>query len=298
MELSSDMTEFISSGGKCPKCGRLLRRRTSGTTPSPPTGRLAVMLGKASLFGSLTQLGYGPVQPVRKALPQLIGPRIEVKHSQNQEYLLCKHCNYSWWVMKSETRRTIKRGIQESSKPIVVRRRPSQGSKLDLQSKTPGIRLGLDFTNSRITRIRERNRTEEPIGEEVRIFDQSRTTASAVETIGLSRTAEWAFTIDTSRARVLGGNAGPNVTGLASLQGKMENSLLVRYSPSWKQSITREQSTAITVPAGKKIRVTVRWKRIWQEGMIVLRHPSGPTSDVPFRVTVMLAFDKETVDLK
>jgi hypothetical protein len=78
----------------------------------------------------------------------------------------------------------------------------------------------------------------------------------------------------------------------------MENSLSVRYSPSWKQSITREQNTAISVPAGRKIKVTVRWKRIWQEGVIVLRHPSGPAAHVPFRVTVMLAFDKETVDLK
>jgi hypothetical protein len=202
---------------------------------------------------------------------------------------------------KKETKPVIRRPSQsgwQNIKPVISR--SSQSGRREVQSSRPKVELRVDFTYSRIAGIRETTRTEESIGEETRIFDQSQTTASAVETMGLSHTAEWASTVDTTRARTFGGSAGLSIAilGIASLQGKMENSLSVRYSSSWKQSITREQSTAITIPAGKKVRVTVRWKRIWQEGVIVLRSPSGPRAYVPFRVTVMLAFDKETVDLK
>jgi hypothetical protein len=160
------------------------------------------------------------------------------------------------------------------------------------------VQAQIDFSNSSIAKISETTRKEEFIGEERYTFGQLGTTASAVETIGLSHTAEWTVTVDTARARTLGGSAELRVFGLASIRGTIETSLTEKYSDAWKQSTSRLQSTAVSVPAGKKIRVTVRWKRIWQEGEVTLRKSDGTLATVPFRVTVMLGFDKETVDLK
>lgn len=149
MGLSSDMREFISSGGKCPKCGRLLRRPTFGTTPSQ-TGRFAVILAERLLTGPSTPgFGLSLVYPVQKVLPYLIGPRVEVKRSQNREYLLCKNCNHSWWVMKpeaqkKETKPVIRRPSQSGQqkiKPVISR--SSQSGQRKVQSYRPKVEYAL-----------------------------------------------------------------------------------------------------------------------------------------------------------
>jgi len=98
-------------------------------------------------------------------------------------------------------------------------------------------------------------------------------------------------TIDSTRARTTGGNAELHLLGLASVRGNIDATLTNKYSATWKQSISRQQRTAITIPAGKKVKVTIRWKRIWQEGEVTLRNPAGTLVRLPFRVTVMLGFD-------
>jgi hypothetical protein len=266
MELSSDMWKFISSGGDCPKC----HRRLTLLYVAP---RLAAPKAWTALGG------FGPVRPVKEAIPQLIGPNVGVRRFIGVEFLDCKYCGKSWSVLKLEApRSTALQGIG------LIKRAPQP--------------VTVDLSNSRIVRIRETTRKEEPAGEESYDFGQSGTTASAVETIGLSHTTEWAVTIDTARARTTGGNAELRLVGVASVRGNIDATLTKKYSATWRQSISRQQSTAVTIPAGKRVRVTVRWKRIWQEGEVDLRTPTGTIVTLPFRVTIMLGFDKETVDLK
>ena len=164
------------------------------------------------------------------------------------------------------------------------------------ETPPPNPPVKKDFArNTKIT-ITETIRTEEPIGEEVRTFDQSRTTASSEETISLSHTSEWTATVDTSKGMTVGGTGQAKVMGLGSVQGTIEANLTKRYLKTWKAATSRHQSTKVNVPAGRKVKVTVRWKRIWQEGKVTLRARDGSLVNVPFRVTVGLSFDKQTED--
>jgi hypothetical protein len=166
------------------------------------------------------------------------------------------------------------------------------------QSAQPITPVTVDFSKSRIGPIRETTtRREEFIREERRIIDHSRTSASAVETIGLTHTAEWDVTIDTSHVRALAGNIQLNAVGLGSVRGNIAKTLTRRYSTTWKQSISHQQSTTVNVPAGKKVQLIIRWKRIWQQGEVTLRARDGHSATIPFEVTVALGFDTETVDL-
>jgi hypothetical protein len=172
---------------------------------------------------------------------------------------------------------------------------PPVTAPAEIKATPPPVRK--DLTRSKIDKTIETVRTEEPIGEEKRTFDQSRTTASSVETIGLSHTAEWTVTVDASEAQIVGGTGQLTLIGVGSVQGKIEASLTKKYSNSWKTATSRKQETNITVPAGKMVKVIVRWKRIWQEGEVHLRARDGTLVALPFRVTVGLSFDKEIVDI-
>jgi hypothetical protein len=77
---------------------------------------------------------------------------------------------------------------------------PPVTAPAEIKATPPPVRK--DLTRSKIDKTIETVRTEEPIGEEKRTFDQSRTTASSVETIGLSHTAEWTVTVDASEAQM------------------------------------------------------------------------------------------------
>jgi hypothetical protein len=167
-----------------------------------------------------------------------------------------------------------------------------------IQDVERAIKRAVDFSEARLIETRETSQREELIGEETRIFDQSQTKASAVETIGLSHTAEWGVTIDTNDARAFGGNAEVKILGVGSVGGSIERRLTETYSSKWKQSTSRQQTTSISIPAGGKVRVTVRWRRIWQQGVVTLENPAGARASVPFEVTIMLGFDKVTEDLK
>ena len=281
MELSSDMQTFISSGGRCPKC-----RRGLGRTP------IALQMGPAAVVAGKIALSDG--RSVKDALPHLVGPKLSVyPHRSLGESLQCTYCYASWNVWSSNP---LPSAPQISNEPTPQAPRTRQD--IVLGQILSAMQARMDFSNSSIVKISETSRMEEPIGEERYIFGQKGTTASAVETIGLSHTAEWTVTVDTARARTLGGSTGLGVSGLASIRGTIEASLTEKYSDTWKQSTSRQQTTAVSVPAGKKIRVTVRWKRIWQEGEITLRKSDGTQATVPFRVTVMLGFDQEIVDLR
>ncbi len=51
------------------------------------------------------------------------------------------------------------------------------------------------------------------------------------------------------------------------------------------------------MPPRKHVRVTLAWKRVWQDGVIKLSTRAGEQIELPYSMTVDLSFDKKTVDL-
>ena len=67
------------------------------------------------------------------------------------------------------------------------------------------------------------------------------------------------------------------------------------YSVSEDTKETCREEVSCQVPAHTKLTVVVRWKRIWQHGLV--QTAQGAVSlDIPFRVAVGLTFDQQQID--
>ncbi len=71
----------------------------------------------------------------------------------------------------------------------------------------------------------------------------------------------------------------------------------VHHSVGVKSTFTVQRMSEIRVPARKHVRVTLTWKRIWQDGIVNLRTTQGVDVAVPYSLTVDLGFDKKTDDV-
>ncbi len=61
---------------------------------------------------------------------------------------------------------------------------------------------------------------------------------------------------------------------------------------------TKETSTedvSCQAPAFRKLTIVVRWKRIWQHGIVVAMRDREPLQ-IPFRVAVAVTFDQQQIE--
>ena len=149
-----------------------------------------------------------------------------------------------------------------------------------------------------ISRISEATfRREEPLGDEVIAFNNAESSSTAVETIRLSRTARISMSVDLTKAKSISGSAGVTFLELAKVQASMQNEITNRYSFSAGSELTFEQTTVVNIPARTSVQVILHWKTIWATGTIVIAERNVEVAEIPFEVTVGLAFDKETRDV-
>jgi len=144
-------------------------------------------------------------------------------------------------------------------------------------------------------------RRSEPLHKEVRRFNNKKSSAATEETIRVSYTARVSTSVDLSETRTLSGNASVGFVNMLGAQASMGNDLMRHYSLGMEGELTYEQTTKIIVPAHKHVQVTLHWFRIWATGMITLseraRRSVEEVAEVPYEITVALAYDPETYDI-
>ncbi len=69
------------------------------------------------------------------------------------------------------------------------------------------------------------------------------------------------------------------------------------YSVSQDTRETCVEEVSCDVPAHTKLTIVVRWKRIWQHGLVQITQ-GGLTLRIPFRIAVAMTFDQEQIDQK
>lgn len=132
---------------------------------------------------------------------------------------------------------------------------------------------------------------EEPLGEEIRTFDNRRSATGITRSVKAGR--EWTRTLTVGDDRRT--TYGAEVSGGASwlrAKGNIERELQRNYSMESGTRHTFEEEISITVPERTAVRIQLRWKRIWQRGVVVLRNPDGTTSQVPYQIVVNITFDQ------
>jgi serine/threonine protein kinase len=138
---------------------------------------------------------------------------------------------------------------------------------------------------------------QEDHGDDVYTFDNSRSSSTSVETIHVAHTAKVEITIDLSKARSPGGQAGIRFLDFASIEGQIKSEIRMRHELALKEELVFDQTTAISIPASTHVRVVFHWKRVWQEGTVTLGQRGAALAEVPYAITIALRFDKETSDI-
>ncbi|WP_370961931.1 hypothetical protein [Amycolatopsis sp. cg9] len=139
-------------------------------------------------------------------------------------------------------------------------------------------------------------RSEEPDGTETRTIDNSRSGSSSVRRLRARRTwtrrQELGFERTTRRAA----SGSVQLFSVAELRGELERTVKATQADAVQEERTFEEEIEVTVPARTTVEVRLRWKRIWQEGHLVVTTSTGETYEIPYREVVGLTFDQENRD--
>jgi hypothetical protein len=148
-------------------------------------------------------------------------------------------------------------------------------------------------SDSRVATIvaTETARTPEYIGDDTHIIDGSASAISARSTIRASRRWRHAYQINKELARSVSGDAGLANFLPITLSARLDQTIKNAYSLETEEEQVFEQSIELDVPARTKLIVTLRWKRIWQDGYLVITQGTS-TVEVPYRVAVQLSYDQ------
>ena len=140
----------------------------------------------------------------------------------------------------------------------------------------------------------ETNRTEEFYGEDRRIIDNSRSSATPTRSFSFSK--EWSRTFDIGLEKATADGTALTIgeKDVAALRLSSETKLRQTYSVSDNTKETSSEEVSCEIPARCKLTVVVRWKRIWQEGFIIWAK-GGSSVNIPFRVAVGVTFDQELI---
>ncbi|MEV7279860.1 hypothetical protein [Streptomyces sp. NPDC093111] len=150
--------------------------------------------------------------------------------------------------------------------------------------------------DAQVLEVTQMMRTEEWLGEEVRLIDNRASPAPVTRSLKASR--EWTRTLalGESRSQALGGHVGANLLWL-SAKGSIEAELQRTLSLEIGSTHLFEEEIGITVPERAAVRIVLGWKRIWQCGEAHVLLPDRTVHVVPYRVVVSVTFDQKIQDV-
>ena len=146
-----------------------------------------------------------------------------------------------------------------------------------------------------IVGIEETERQEESFGDDSRLVDNSKSSATVRRKFAVSKEWSRTYAVEYEKARVTGGGLDVGLTQNLSLKSSCEQTIRRHFSISEDTKETYSEEVEIEVPAATKLRIVFQWKRILQCGFIKVRKPNNEISIVPYRVAVAVTFDQTQV---
>jgi hypothetical protein len=159
----------------------------------------------------------------------------------------------------------------------------------------PGAGPAVPMPDPRIIEVVETEQVEELLGEEVRVINNLESSSGATRSVKASREWTRTLTIGTEHTRTLGAEVGGGVSWL-KVKGNIESELQRNYSMESTSRHLFEEEITIIVPARTNLRLSLRWKRIWQHGVVRLANYDGSVTEVPYRFVVNMTFDQSQQD--
>jgi DNA-directed RNA polymerase subunit RPC12/RpoP len=143
--------------------------------------------------------------------------------------------------------------------------------------------------------IVETDRSEEFFGEDRRVIDNSSSSIQVTRNFTFSKEWSKSFSLDFERATTDGLELTVGTKDTAALKLSSEEKLRRTYSLSQETKETVTEEVSCQVPPHTRTTVVVRWKRIWQHGLVHTEQ-SGVRLRIPFRLAVGLTFDQRQID--
>jgi hypothetical protein len=158
-----------------------------------------------------------------------------------------------------------------------------------------GPRLANSAAVAAVFDIVEIDRSEEFFGEDRRVIDNSNSSTQVTRKISFAKEWSKSYRLEFDEATGDGAELTIGKKDTAALKLSTEAKLRQTYSVSQETKETVIEEVSCQVPARTMTTLVVRWKRIWQHGLIHTEQ-DGVRLHIPFRVAVALTFDQQQVD--
>jgi hypothetical protein len=170
---------------------------------------------------------------------------------------VCKRCEARWPVFGSGV--TVYRAPQSLQEPSVV--------------------------------ATETLRYSEYIGDDEHIIDGTNSAIATRTTVRAARGWRQAYSLNVENAQTRTIEGGTGSLLPVSLRGLLEKAITETYSLNVENDNQFEQEVDVEVPPRTMLTLTLRWKRIWQGGLLSVAFDER-TVEVPYRVAVGVSFDQ------
>ncbi len=148
------------------------------------------------------------------------------------------------------------------------------------------------------TWIEEAERFSEPLGDEVRVIDNSRSSSGTERKITVSRQWSQTVSLEMEKATELGGSLNLTTPLSLGFSASAKQSIKRKYAVSEEVTRTYSEEVTIKVLKGTLTTVTFGWRQIWQRGIVVGRNAEGLEVRAPFEVKLHPTFDQTQEDTK
>jgi len=144
--------------------------------------------------------------------------------------------------------------------------------------------------------IKETHRSEEEIGSEQRVIDNSKSSIELERRFTVSK--DWVQTVsfEEETGKTSGAEISVGISEVADIKASAEQELKNRYTQTEQTRQTYAEEIILKVPGKTKLIVEFNWKRIWQHGNIIIHNDAGEVINLPFKVIVGVTFDQTQID--
>lgn len=148
--------------------------------------------------------------------------------------------------------------------------------------------------------IKETHRSEEILGTEKRLIDNSKSRSKTTRKFTIGREWSKSYSIQYENTQVKGTELNLGIKlpeiDLGSIKVTSEETLRKEYSISEEKKENYTEEVEFEVSEFNKLNIIFSWKRIWQYGIIKFRNQDNTEFDIPFKVAVGVTFDQSQID--
>jgi hypothetical protein len=118
-----------------------------------------------------------------------------------------------------------------------------------------------------------------------------------VETLKIAHTTQFVMMFNVEKAVVAEVRAETGVFDFAKIEAKLQGTVRQQHNIQATSTLSIERTSQQTIPPQTHVRITLYWKRIWQDGVIILRTVDGVRVSLPYSFTMQLDFSKKVEDI-